>query len=386
MDLQDKVINAFKIHFNAQPAYLVCAPGRVNIIGEHTDYNDGYVLPMAIDLAVWVALRPREDRRVYLRSLEKQEPADFWLNDIQHGKGHWSEYVKGMAVMLQQAGYVLNGWEGVLTSDVPVGSGLSSSAALEMAVAMSFSAVTSFPFDGVEMARLGQKSENEWIGANTGIMDQLVSANGMFGHALFIDCRDLTIEAIPLPEGTAIVVMDTMTHHKHAESGYNDRRASCERAANILGKTHLRDVTYAELESCATVLDDVTFRRARHVVSENQRVLNAVRAMMDSDSTTLGLLMNASHASLRDDFEVTTDALDIMVKIAQEQDGCHGARMTGGGFGGCAVALVNSSKVEGMLTPVASQYEAATGIKPNIFFTNAAGGTALIPVRNQGEG
>mgnify|MGYP001820016361 CR=1 FL=1 len=386
MDLQDKVINAFKHHFNAPPDYLVRAPGRVNIIGEHTDYNDGYVLPMAIDLAVWVALRPREDRRVYLRSLEKEEPAEFELKDIQHDSGHWPEYVKGMAVMLQETGYVLNGWEGVLTSDVPVGSGLSSSAALEMAVAMSFSVVTSFPFDGVEMARLGQKSENEWVGANTGIMDQLVSANGMAGHALFIDCRDLTIEAIPLPEGTAIVVMDTMTHHKHAESGYNDRRASCERAAEILGKTHLRDVTYAELQGFSNILDHVTYRRARHVITENQRVLDAVRAMMDGDSATLGQLMNASHASLRDDFEVTTDALNTMVKIAQEQDGCHGARMTGGGFGGCAVALVNTGQVEGILRAVAGQYEAATGIPPNVFFTNAAGGTTLIPVRNQGEG
>ena len=385
MDLKDKVINAFNRRFNAPPEYLIRAPGRVNIIGEHTDYNDGYVLPMAIDRAVWIALRPREDRRVYLRSLEKETPADFELDNIQHISGDWSAYVGGMAFMLQDAGYVLHGWEGVLTSDVPVGSGLSSSAALEMAVARSFSAVSRFPFNEVEMARLGQKCENEWVGANTGIMDQMISANGLANHALLIDCRDLAMEAIPLPEGTAIMVMDTMTRHKHAESGYNERRASCERAADILGKTHLRDVTIEDLHSHKTGMDDDTFRRARHVITENQRVLDAVHAMKDGDAATLGLLMNASHTSLRDDFEVTNDALDIIVKIALEQDGCYGARMTGGGFGGCAVALVNTGKVEGMSTMVANKYEGATNLKPNVFFTNATDGTAAVPLRKQGE-
>ena len=329
--------------------------------------------------------RSREDRRVCLRSLEKETPADFELDNIQLGSGDWSEYVKGMAFMLQDAGLVLRGWEGVLTSDVPVGSGLSSSAALEMAVARSFSAVSRFPFNGVEMARLGQKCENEWVGANTGIMDQMISANGLANHALLIDCRDLAVEAIPLPEGTAIGVMDTMTRHKHAESGYNERRASCERAADILGKTHLRDVTIEDLHSHKTGMDDDTFRRARHVITENQRVLDAVHAMKDGDAATLGLLMNASHTSLRDDFEVTNDALDIIVKIALEQDGCYGARMTGGGFGGCAVALVNTGKVEGMSTMVADKYEGATNLKPNVFFTNATDGTAAVPLRKQGE-
>lgn len=382
MNLTEKVTNAFWEQFDSAPDFLIRAPGRVNIIGEHTDYNDGYVLPMAIDRAVWIALRPRSDKRIYLRSLEKRAPADFSLTDVRPAKGNWFEYVKGMAVMLQQAGKTLSGWEGILTSDVPVGSGLSSSAALEIATGAAFCVVSGFPFDGVELARLGQKTENEWVGANTGIMDQMISANGQADHALLIDCRDLSTRPIQLPGETVIVVMDTMTRHSHTESGYNDRRASCELAAEILGKSHLRDLTYEELQSHADKLDEVTFRRARHVVTENQRVLDAVQAMRDGDATRLGLLMNASHASLHNDFEVTNDALDTMARIAREQGGCYGARMTGGGFGGCAVALVQSNSVEVMASSVADNYEATTGLKPNVFFTSAADGATAIAVQH----
>jgi galactokinase len=378
MNLQERVSNAFENQYNARPSFVVRAPGRVNIIGEHTDYNDGFVLPMAIDRAVWIALRPREDGRVIVRSLEQAEPTDFELDDIQHTGEGWSEYVKGMAFMLQEAGYVLTGWEGVLSSDVPVGSGLSSSAALEMGVGCAFAAVSGFPFDGVEMARLGQRTENEWVGANTGIMDQMISANGRAGYALLIDCRDLSMDSVPLPDDTAVVILDTMTRHSHTESGYNDRRASCERAAQFFGVTHLRDVSIEQLLESESELDGVTYRRARHIISENQRVLDAVRAMKAGDRMALGGLMNASHASLRDDFEVTNDALDVMARIAQGQPGCYGARMTGGGFGGCAVALVQADMAEETATVVGLQYEAATGRKPDIFITSASGGTAVV--------
>jgi galactokinase len=377
MNLQERVANAFENQFNARPSYIVRAPGRVNIIGEHTDYNDGFVLPMAIDQAVWIALRPREDGRVTVRSLEQAQPADFRLHDIQHTGAGWSEYVKGMAFMLQDAGFVLTGWEGVLSSDVPVGSGLSSSAALEMGVGCAFAAVSGFPFDGVQMARLGQRNENEWVGANTGIMDQMISANGRAGYALLIDCRDLSMAPIPLPDNTAVLILDTMTRHTHTDSGYNDRRASCERAAQYFAVTHLRDVTVEQLQEAESELDALTFRRARHVITENQRVLHAVQAMKAGDTTALAPLINGSHASLRDDFEVTNDALDIMARIAQAQPGCYGARMTGGGFGGCAVALVQADKAEEMATAVSLQYEAATGRKPDIFITSATDGTAV---------
>ena len=378
VNLRERVEQAFEEQFGSHATFVVRAPGRVNIIGEHTDYNDGFVLPMAIDRAVWMALRSRDDGRVFVRSLEQAQPTDFALDNIQHTAEGWSEYVKGMAAMLQEAGYDLEGWEGVLSSDVPVGSGLSSSAALEMGVGCAFAAVSDFPFDGVEMARLGQKTENEWVGANTGIMDQMISANGQEGYALLIDCRDLSTQPIPLPEGAAVVIMDTMTRHSHTESGYNERRASCEKAADYFDVSHLRDVRFEQLQDAESELDEVTYRRARHVITENQRVMDAVQAMKAGDAATLGALMNASHASLRDDFEVTNEALDIMAGVAQAQPGCYGARMTGGGFGGCAVALVQADMAEEVATAVAREYEAATDLNPKIYVTSATGGTAVV--------
>ncbi|MCO5203695.1 MAG: galactokinase [Anaerolineae bacterium] len=378
MSIQDTVIQAFVDQFDTEPTFVIRAPGRVNLIGEHTDYSDGFVLPMAIDRAVWLAVRPHAADHVFLRSLEQVEPTDFALNAIHHTNAGWSEYVKGMAFMLQRAGYDLRGWEGVMSSDVPIGSGLSSSAALEMGIGCAFAAVSGFPFDGVEMAQLGQKNENEWVGANTGIMDQMISANGREGYALLIDCRDLSMRATPLPSDTLIVIMDTKTRHSHTESGYNERRMSCERAAAFFGVSHLRDVTVAQVQHAKLELDDVTLRRARHVVTENQRVLDAIAAMRMDDPVTLGRLMNASHASLRDDFEVTNDALDVMAMLAQATPGCYGARMTGGGFGGCAVALVRRDSAETISTTVAQQYEAATGLQPDMFVTTATAGTAII--------
>jgi galactokinase len=377
MDLQQRVIEAFEKQFGERPSTIIRAPGRVNLIGEHTDYNDGFVLPMAIDRAVWLALRPRGDGRILATSLEQDKPVDFALSDIQHSGG-WGEYVKGMAKMLLDAGYDLSGWEGVLTSDVPVGSGLSSSAALEMAVGCAFAAVSGFPFDGVAMARLGQKTENEWVGANTGIMDQMISANGQAGYALLIDCRSLDTQPIPLPTGTAVLIMDTMTRHSHTESGYNERRQQCEAAAAYFEVPALRDVSITEFLAHETELEPLIQKRARHVVTENLRTLNAVKAMQNDDAPLLGQLMNESHASLRDDFAVTNEELDIMARLAQEQSGCYGARMTGGGFGGCAVALVQVEMAEEITTAVATQYESATGLKPNIFSTPAAAGTAVV--------
>lgn len=378
MDLKQRVIEAFEQQFGERPSTIVRAPGRVNLIGEHTDYNDGFVLPMAIDRAVWLALRPRGDGRVLATSLEQTEPVDFALADIRHSGG-WGEYVKGMAKMLLNAGYDLSGWEGVLTSDVPVGSGLSSSAALEMATGCAFAAVSGFPFDGVEMAQLGQKTENEWVGANTGIMDQMISANGQTGYALLIDCRSLATQPIPLPTGTAVLIMDTMTRHSHTESGYNERRQQCEAVAAYFEVPALRDVSITEFLAHEAELEPLIRQRARHVVTENLRTLNAVKAMQNDDAPLLGQLMNESHASLRDDFAVTNNELDVMARLAQDQYGCYGARMTGGGFGGCAVALVQVEMAEEVATAVAAQYEAITGLKPHIFSTPAAAGTAVIP-------
>lgn len=379
--MKNQVIDAFVAEFGGPPSIVVRAPGRVNLIGEHTDYNDGFVLPMAIERAVWIALRPRADGRLLLHSLEQTEPADFSLTDIVYSGAGWAEYVKGMAAMLQSAGYRLSGWEGVLTSDVPVGAGLSSSAALEIAVAKAFAEVSGFTFDSVEMARLGQKTENEWVGAQTGIMDQMIAANAEAGHALLIDCRDLSFETTPLPADTAVLVFDSMTRHSHTESGYNERRASCELAAAYFGESHLRDVTPARLEADGAGLDPVAYRRARHVVTENERVLRTVEAMRAGDARTVGLLMNASHESMRDDFEITTDALDLLAELAQVEPACYGARMTGGGFGGCVIALVEANEAEAIAASVAPVYEAATGFTPQVYITAAAGGasTELAP-------
>jgi galactokinase len=283
-----------------------------------------------------------------------------------------------MARALLDAGHALSGWEGLVASDLPIGSGLSSSAALEMAVGLAFARVSGFPFDGVAMARLGQQAENDWVGARTGIMDQMVCANGEAGAALWIDCRSLAIRSVALPPGTAIVVMDTMTRHDHTTSGYNERRASCERAAAHLGVASLRDVSTADFERAAGGLDDVARRRARHVLSENDRVLAAVDAMRAGDAVALGRLMDASHESLREDFEVTNEALDRMVRVARSEPGCLGARMTGGGFGGCAIALVDAASAEAAAAAVARRYADETSLRPDVFVTRASAGTAVV--------
>lgn len=377
-DLCTEVTVAFADKFQSSAAWVIRAPGRVNLIGEHTDYNDGFVLPMAIDRAVWLAIRPREDGVVFLESLNLDTPAEFSLNQLTHNKSGWAEYVKGISWALLEAGYGLKGWEGVMSSDVPIGAGLSSSAALEMAVARAFAQVSGWAWRPPKMALVGQKAENQWVGANTGIMDQMISAAGQAGHALLIDCRDLSTKQIPLPEGTAVVIMDTMTRHTHTDSGYNERREQCETAAHFFGVSHLRDVDWPTFQARAHELDEVVCRRARHVVSENARVLQAAEALSTGDAVQMGQLMDASHVSMRDDFEITNDELNIMVEIAQGQRGCYGARMTGGGFGGCAVALVDGQAAADFATAVAQAYQSQTKLDPSIYICVATDGASVI--------
>ena len=379
MGLEQTVYDTFEEKFGTAPAKIVRAPGRVNLIGEHTDYNDGFVLPMAIDRAVWIALRPRRDAKVRLFSADFGVWGTFSLDALEKGKG-WLEYPKGVAWALQEEGYTLRGFEGVVTGDVPRGSGLSSSAALELATARAFYEVSGFPWDEKRIAQLGQKAENGFVGANTGIMDQLISAAGKEGYALLIDCRSLDIELVTLPENAVVVVMDTMTRHSHTDSGYNERRAQCETAAEFFEVAALRDVTPEDLEARGDGLEPLAFRRARHVVTENQRTLDAAEAMRRGDAERLGQLMNASHDSLRDDFEVTNDALNFMVECARAQPGCHGARMTGGGFGGSAVALVEAEQSEAFAKAVAACYQEKTGKDPNLYVCTATDGAQTLPV------
>lgn len=375
--MKEKIFREFKTCFENAPEFIIRSPGRVNLIGEHTDYNDGFVLPMAIERAIWMAIRLRDDDEIILHSGDFPAPAAISLRDIQRQDG-WGEYVAGVAWALKLAGYHLAGWEGIMLSDIPIGAGLSSSAALEMAVASAFSVAGNWHFEPLKMARLSQQAENEWVGAQTGIMDQMVIAANQADHALMIDCRDLSTRQIPLPTGTKVVIMDTATRHSHTDSGYNERRKECEVAAAHFGVSHLRDLTFSQFERFAEGLDDVPLRRARHVITENERVLEAAKAMKAGDAKRMGALMNASHLSMRDDFEITNAALNIMVELAQFQPGCHGARMTGGGFGGCAVALVQAENAESFAENIRPAYERETGLKPEIYISKASNGVEVL--------
>jgi galactokinase len=373
-----KVFEKFADSFGHAPAWVVRAPGRVNLIGEHTDYNEGFVMPMAIDRATWIALRPRDDHSVSLESADFHETAAFDLDRFEKGDMSWGEYVKGVAWALQAAGFPLRGWEGVSLCDVPMGAGLSSSASFELAVARAFSAVGPFEWHPGEMAVASQNAENHWVGVNCGIMDQMISASGQQGHAVLIDCRDLSTTPVPLPPQTAILVMDTGTRRGLVESAYNERRAQCEAAAAHLGIQSLRDITLEAFESFEIPDDSPVWRRARHVVSENERTLAAAAAMRNGDAVALGKLMDQSHRSLRDDFEVSCPQLDSIVAIARRIPGCLGARMTGAGFGGCAVALVEAASAAAIIKTVEDNYEKETGIAARIYQCEPSNGAEVI--------
>ncbi|MCL4255697.1 MAG: galactokinase, partial [Anaerolineae bacterium] len=346
MSPQEIVKQTFIEQYGENPMVIVRAPGRVNLIGEHTDYNDGFVLPMAIEYAIWIALRPREDRQVRVTALDFDATIQLDLDSLSKNATSPAEYIKGVAWALMEDGFNLTGWEGVMKGDIPIGAGLSSSAALELAIARAFYEVSEFEWNPNQMALLAQKAENDWVGMKCGIMDQMISANGKADHALLIDCRSLETRLAPLPPNTRVVVMDTMTRRELVESLYNERRQQCETAAKLLGVPALRDVSSAMLKANAKKLDPVILKRATHIVSENERTLEAVEVMLAGDAKRLGTLMYQSHMSLRDYFEVTKmpnrpfDALDIMVQRARKHPTCYGARMTGAGFGGCAVALI----------------------------------------------
>lgn len=376
-DLLPTLLSTFDRFYSGSPSLLARAPGRVNLIGEHTDYNDGFVFPMAIDRNVWLAARPRSDRTVVVNSLQFDHSIAFSLDDLSKGHNTWEDYVQGMAWVLQEEGFTLEGWEGVIVSDVPVGSGLSSSAALELAVGRCFIAISGGAWDPVPMAVAAQRAENEWVGMNCGIMDQLISAIGQKGQGVFIDCRSLACTPVELPEDARIIVMDTATRRGLVDSAYNERRMQCEKAAQHFGVQMLRDVTRTELEAEAQLLDEITLRRARHVVLENERTMAAVEAMAANDPSQLGRLMNESHDSLRDDYEVTNDALNSIVDLARQDIDCFGARMTGAGFGGCAIALVQNDGAESFMERVSRIYLKNTGLTPSLYLTRAEQGVSL---------
>ena len=378
-ELRSRVLDEFCRRFGGNPSFFARAPGRVNLIGDHTDYNDGFVLPMAIDREVCIAGRARDDRRVSVYSIDFDEDATFALDggSPRQADGSWVEYLRGVAWALDDGGRPTSGWEGVVAGNVPVGAGLSSSAALELATARVFSAVNGVVWQPVSMARLAQRAENEWVGVNCGIMDQLISAAGTSGHALLIDCRTLETRAVAIPESVAVVVLDTGTRRGLVDSEYNERRAQCEEAAALFGVPALRDVDMLTFAERAGELDPVTRKRARHVVTENARTLEAASQLEQRNLPRVGALMDESHVSLRDDFEVSRPELDAMVAIAREHDGCLGARMTGAGFGGCAVALVAREQAAEFVVRVGDRYKGTVGLQPSIYVCSASAGASV---------
>lgn len=352
----ERACRIFRETFQAEPTLLVRAPGRINLIGEHTDYNGGFVLPMAIDSDLVIAARSRDDRRVRAVSESQADSADFSIDSLSPASG-WVEYLKGVAAALAE--HPLMGWDGAIASDVPDGAGLSSSAAIELATARLFAEFSAIPWRPTEMALAGQRAENHWVGINSGVMDQLICATGRAGHARLIDCRDLTGIEVPLIPEVAVVLLDTGTRRSLIGSGYDDRRTDCEAAARSLGVELLRDATLDEVTRAG--MDEQLLRRARHVITENDRTINAARALESHDATTVGRLMNESHASLRDDFEVSSPALDAMALMAQAAPDCFGARQTGGGFAGSCVALVDREAVPAFGERVIAEYERETG-------------------------
>ena len=372
---------AFKSRYGRAPR-LFSAPGRVNLIGEHTDYNDGFVLPMAIERRTYVAAALREDDRIVAQSSGLNAHFAFELGQPPvHQRGSWADYIEGTARALVARGFAIPGADILIDSDVPSGAGLSASAALELSVGFALASLGgSARPDRVELALGGQAAEHEYVGTLCGIMDQYISSLGQAGHALLIDCRTLEPTPVPLSLGDArVVICDTRVKHQLASSEYNRRRIECQTGVGILTTRlprvrALRDVSLQQLEEHGSLLSDVVLRRCRHVVTENARTLEAAQALGRADLVTMGKLMVESHRSLRDDYEVSCQELDLAVEVALRVPGVYGSRMTGGGFGGCTVTLVEKSSIESLTTAVSSAFRDAFGTNPELFATRACEG------------
>jgi galactokinase len=368
----------FVHRFGVEPQ-VFRAPGRVNLIGEHTDYNDGLVMPVAIQCDTWVAASARSDRKILVIARQFQEEYEFALDEHSSPQKRWTDYVQGVAVILERAGFHLTGANLLITSSVPIGAGLSSSAALEVATAFTLMQLAEIKIDLVRLAQLCQRAENEFVGARCGIMDQFVSCLAEQGHCLMIDCRSLDYKKLLLPETCELVICNTMVRHQLASGEYNIRRQQCEQGLAILqqsvpGASSLRDITPEQLEHYAHTLPEQLYRRCRHVVSEIQRVRDAAVALQERALPRFGELMRQSHSSLRDDYEVSCPELDLMVEIASKQPGVYGARMTGGGFGGCTINLVKREAVPHITRQIAAEYRHKMNVHPEIYVSTAANG------------
>ena len=378
-ELQEK----FRARFGT-PAAIYRAPGRVNLIGEHTDYNEGFVLPAAIEFYCWVAATPRSDKKLVIHSENFNQTVEASLDSISPtGKNHWANYPLGVADKLRAAGKRLKGANLLISGEVPLGAGLSSSAAIEVAVGFALLRESGCTFTRSELAELCQKAENEFVGARCGIMDQFIACYGRASWVLWLDCRSLDFQMVQLPAGIRLVICNTMVRHELASGEYNRRRAECEEGVRALRMVlpeirALRDVSISELENHCSLLNPTVYSRCRHVVTENGRTLEAIRALDAGNLSAFGRLMRESHRSLRDDYEVSCKELDLMVEIASAQRGVIGARMTGGGFGGCTINLVEFSAVDAFKQTIAAKYHAQTGLKPEIYVSPAAEGVQQV--------
>ena len=381
--LAERLLEQFPEAGSPDDIRVVHAPGRVNLIGEHTDYNDGFVLPAAIDRGITIALIPTDDRRVELVLDESGERDGFDLDDIGERRGAWIDYVAGTAWSMTEQGIPVQGFRGLSASDLPVGAGLSSSAALELVSAWALAGGDRPQADTMQLAQAARRAENAYVGVNSGLMDQFAVAFGQAGHALLLDCRSLEHRAVPLPAGTSLVICHSGSPRKLAASEYNTRRAECDRAVQTLRALDpdvraLRDVTPELLEAGRDRLDDVAYRRARHVVTEDARVMTVIDALAAGDIETVGRALAESHRSLREDFEVSSPALDALVEIASAVPGVIGARLTGAGFGGCTVNLVHDEAVGAVRDAVLREYPERSGLTPRVFEVRAADGARRV--------
>ncbi len=384
--LREQAKEVFSLNFTGSPEVTVMAPGRVNLIGEHTDYNEGFVFPMAVNRGIAISGRKRTDSRVSLYSADYKESEEFSLDSIRHDMGRsWANYFKGVALMLKKNGLPIGGCEAVLIGDLPQGAGLSSSAALEVATAVFFQKLFNLGLEDLDLVRLAQQAENEFVGVQCGIMDPFASHMGGKDHALFLDCRSLEHEWVPLGSEIKVVVFNTGVKRELASSAYNERRRQCQAGARQFAGLlphvkSLRDVSLCDFEKYQGRLDPVIMKRCRHVISENQRVLDTVEALRAKNFERVKSLFRESHESLRDDYEVSCHELDSLVELAQEHPLQKGSRMTGGGFGGCTVHLVPQEEqvVANFISYVAEGYEKRIGRKPESYvFTPSAGAKFL---------
>ena len=381
MSQKQTLTDLFTNTFGHQPTHFFQAPGRVNLIGEHTDYNDGFVLPCAIDYQAMIAVSPRDDQKVVAtaHSFDGQV-SEFELSlPIAHSEeAFWSNYVRGVATVLLEKGMDIKGVNIAIIGNVPQGAGLSSSACLEVVTGLTLTRMAGLDVSLKELALIGQQAENEFVGCKCGIMDQMISACGKADHAMLLDCRSLDTRLVSIPTNAAVVIINSNVKRGLVDSEYNTRREQCEAAAKYFGVKALRDITLTQLEAAKGDLDDLTFRRARHVVTENDRTEAAAEVLAVGDLVAMGELMARSHASMRDDFEITVPAIDAIVEIVKNVIGSEGGvRMTGGGFGGCVVALVPQDKVVAVKQAVEQHYpQRSNGLSADIYVCRASNGAS----------